>query len=226
MAPPIVEAADLKKSYKIYGHKIEVLRGLNLSVNTGEWISLMGQSGCGKTTLLRILGALDKPDSGNVICKSSNITQLSSLQKAKFRRRQIGFIFQNYQLFTELNAFENVMLPGQLANQTTKEIQTRASELLVEVGMIDRKLHRPAELSGGEQQRIAIARALMNRPSIILADEPTGNLDDKSSKDIMDILLRLQSEENKTIIVVSHDQRVREFSNRSYIIKEGILDRI
>ena len=223
MSSVALHVLGIKKKYCLRGQEIEVLSGIDLSVNAGNWVLLTGYSGCGKTTLLRILGTLDKPDSGRIECFGDSVTAMSRSEQSRLRRLRIGFIFQSYHLFPELTALENVMLPGRLTGLELKAIKERASQLLSEVRMDDRLNHRPAELSGGEQQRIAIARALMNQPSIILADEPTGNLDDKNSDDIMDILRRLQREQKKTIVMVTHDQKLTKFADKTYCLRGGQL---
>jgi len=221
--PLALEVKSLKKSYLLSNQKIEVLKGIDLTVSAGRWVSFTGPSGCGKTTFLQLLGALDKPDEGSIKCFGQSITKLNSIKKAKLRRTRLGFIFQSYQLFSELDALENVSLPGRLGGDKLKDIIERAESLLLEMGLKDRLHHRPAELSGGEQQRIAIARALMNQPDIVLADEPTGNLDDKNSADIMEILSNLRNKEDKTIIMVTHDLNLTQYSDQTYIFKEGRL---
>ena len=218
-----LEVRGIKKKYKLPQKKIDVLRGVDLSVDVGQWILLTGQSGCGKTTLLYILGTLDSPDSGTIHCFGQSVCQMSSYEKSRLRRVRLGFVFQSYHLFPELSSVENVMLPGRLTHIDLKSLKNRAAQLLAELGMGDRLNHRPAELSGGEQQRIAIARALMNEPDIVLADEPTGNLDDKNTHEIMDILSKLQNEKNKTIIMVSHDQKLAKFADISYTLQDGQL---
>jgi len=218
-----LQAVDLHKTYVLASHTIEVLRGVNLSVGAGEWLAVTGQSGCGKTTLLHLLGALDKPCSGDIVCCGQSLSRLGAVAKARLRRRRIGFIFQSYQLFPELTAHENVMLAGRIDGVATKLCRERARELLAGVGMEHRLAHRPAELSGGEQQRIAVARALMNRPDVILADEPTGNLDHDSGVEVMRILQRLHSGENLTIIMGTHDRAITEFADRTYVLAAGRL---
>ena len=187
----VLQAENIQKIYKLPTHTVEVLRSVSLTVESGEWISLTGQSGCGKTTLLMILGALDKPNSGTISYLGQEVTSLKSKDLARLRRLNLGFIFQSYQLFPELNAIENVMLPGQLDRKPLKELTERATMLLQSVNMENRLQHLPGELSGGEQQRIAIARALMNHPKILLADEPTGNLDRDNANEVLKILEHL-----------------------------------
>ena len=203
--------------------EIDVLKGVDLSVSAGTWVSLAGESGCGKTTLLYILGTLDKPDDGTIQCFGQCISGMNSFEKARLRQVRIGFVFQTYHLFPELTAVENVMLPGRLAKTDLSDLKDRAMRLLRQIGMDSRHNHRPAELSGGEQQRIAIARALVNNPDIILADEPTGNLDDKNSLEIMEILAKLRDDQNKTIVMVTHDRKLAQFADKSYTLSEGKL---
>jgi ABC-type lipoprotein export system ATPase subunit len=194
-----------------------------LSIAAGQWITLSGQSGSGKTTFLRLLGALDKPDRGSIHYFGENLASMSANALAKLRRQKIGFIFQSYHLLPDLTALENVMMPGRLAGMARSAMQARALQLLELTGMKARQHHLPAELSGGEQQRIAIARALMNAPPVILADEPTGNLDDQTSQEIMTLLKQLHQLERKTIIMVTHDRRLTEFADRSCHLENGRL---
>jgi len=218
-----LEVTSLKKRFVFPAEEIQVLKGVDLTVGTNRWVTLTGRSGSGKTTLLRLLGTLDKPDEGEIKCFGRSTIDMNSREKAKLRRLRVGFIFQSYQLFYELDALENVMLPGRLGNKDLKSIADRAEYLLKEMGLESRLGHRPTELSGGEQQRVAVARALMNDPDIILADEPTGNLDEKNSADIMEILRKLRDEEDKTIVMVTHDQTLTKFADDVYELKNGIL---
>ena len=220
-----LEAIKLCKVYKRPERTIEVLKGVNLKVPDGKFVALSGQSGCGKTTLLHLLGALDKPTAGEIICFGQSVTEMGVFRQARFRLAEIGFVFQSYQLMPELSALENIMLAGQLGNLSGKESRERARHLLAQVGMSDRAEHRPAELSGGEQQRIAIARSLMNRPRIILADEPTGNLDPKNSRGILELLQELRQQEKKTILMVTHNRELTKAADITYVLENGVLHR-
>ena len=223
MANVVLQVEGLDKKYVLNHKTIAVLKRIELTVQSGQWIMLTGQSGCGKTTFLRLLGSLDVPDSGTIKCFGESITKMTGKEKARLRRQKIGFVFQSYQLFPELDALENVMLPGRLNNGNLKARRDRAESLLDSVGMLDRLHHRPAELSGGEQQRIAIARAIMNDPDIILADEPTGNLDDVNTLEIMKILRRFQGEGMKTIVMATHDTSLSHYADKTYSFHEGHL---
>ena len=220
---PALQINSIQKGYGHAHKKIIVLSDVNLTVEMGTWVTLMGRSGCGKTTLLRILGAIDFPDSGEIKCFGKPVQGMSAIEKAKLRRTKLGFIFQSYHLFTELDALENVILPGRLGKLPLKQLTDRAKNLLENLGIGNRLSHRPNELSGGEQQRVAIARSLMNNPDIILADEPTGNLDEKNTEDIMAILQKLRTEENKTIVMVTHDKNFSRFADQSYTIENGMI---
>lgn len=220
MTTPLFELKDVCKTFRIEGTPISVLSHLNLSIQHGEWIALTGPSGCGKSTLLHLLGNLDKPSSGTVMLDGVDINKLWAWQQAKIRMERIGFIFQAYHLFPELNALENVTLPARKWFAPKNDCLQRATELLTKFGLKDRMKHRPQELSGGEQQRVAIARALLNNPDIILADEPTGNLDYNAGNDIIEILQQLHRDEGKTIIMVTHDMRIAGLAQKNYIVSE------
>lgn len=216
----LFEVKNVSKDYRLEGTSISVLRGINLTIKRGEWVALTGPSGCGKSTLLHLLGNLDKPTKGKILLEGIDFRRLWFTQQAKIRRERIGFIFQAYHLFPELNAIENVTLPARKWFCDAKKIQERAISLLTQFGLQDRLKHRPQELSGGEQQRVAIARALLNDPDIILADEPTGNLDFKASNEIVEILQHLHLQEKKTIIMVTHDLKIAELAQQNYNIAE------
>lgn len=220
MTNPLFELKDICKTFRIEGSPISVLSHVNLTIQHGEWIALTGPSGCGKSTLLHLLGNLDKPSSGTVMLDGVDINKLWAWQQAKIRKERIGFIFQAYHLFPELNALENVTLPARKWMANKNECLQRATELLTKFGLKDRMKHRPQELSGGEQQRVAIARALLNNPDIILADEPTGNLDYSAGNDIIEILQHLHREEGKTIIMVTHDMRIADLAQKNYVVSE------
>jgi ABC-type lipoprotein export system ATPase subunit len=214
----MIETWDLHRSYRIGKKSIEVLHGVNLSIAKGEKVFLCGPSGAGKTTLLYTLAGLESPERGIVRIAGTDLYSLGRKAQAKFRNQSIGYVFQNYHLLPELTAVENVAVPGAIAGMN------RTAEALValeRVGLKDRADHLPAELSGGEQQRVAIARAIVNQPAVLFADEPTGNLDSNTSKEIMEILLKLADEHGVTLIVVTHDQNLAKVGDRTLIIKDG-----
>ncbi len=191
MSEPILRAQDLHKSYDLGRRLIEVLHGVSLEIGEGEFLSLQGASGTGKSTLLHLLGGLDDPTSGEVFASGQSLSAMSSKRLAKWRNDEVGFVFQSYHLLPEFDALENVLLPARMAHSNRAESQKRAESLLERVGLAKRMSHLPAELSGGEQQRVALARALINRPQLLLADEPTGNLDSKTGGEVLDLLLSL-----------------------------------
>ena len=217
---PQLIARDLSRSFKIGPRRIEVLRGISLEIARGEATFLCGPSGAGKTTLLYTLAGLERPESGVVEFEGRDLYSGSSGSQARFRNRKMGFVFQGYFLLPELTALENVLLPGMIGGQTKHEA---AEGSLNAVGLSERMHHLPAELSGGEQQRVAIARALTNDPEIIFADEPTGNLDSKTGDAIVDLLLQLARSRNKTLLVVTHDERIAARGDRTLHIADGIL---
>jgi len=217
---PHLSARDLCRSFKIGPRKIDVLRGISLDVYRGECVFLVGASGAGKTTLLYTLAGLERPESGSVIFDGRDLYAASGREQARVRNERMGFIFQGYFLLPELTALENVMLPMLIDHRA----DPAAAELALErVGLAERKHHLPAELSGGEQQRVAIARAIINDPSVIFADEPTGNLDSKTGETIMDLLLALVRENQKTLLIVTHDARLAERGDRKVEIVDGLL---
>ena len=214
----MIETWDLHRSYRIGKKSIEVLHGVNLSIAKGEKVFLCGPSGAGKTTLLYTLAGLERPERGIVRIAGTDLYSLGRKAQAKFRNQSIGYVFQNYHLLPELTAVENVAVPGAIAgNNRTEE----ALIALERVGLKERADHLPAEMSGGEQQRVAIARAIVNQPAVLFADEPTGNLDSNTSKEIMEILLKLADEHGVTLIVVTHDQNLAKVGDRTLIIKDG-----
>jgi len=215
MSDAILEARQLRKTYTLGKHQVEVLKGLDLSVPRGEVVVIVGASGAGKSTLLHLLGGLDKPTDGEVKFEGKSLRELD---RTRLRNERIGFVFQSYNLLPELDALENVCVPAMVAGRHDSE---RGRELLRSVGLGERLEHRPAELSGGEQQRVAIARALMNKPSLLLADEPTGNLDDKTSEAILDLLWQMRAETGATLVMVTHDQHVAKRGERVLEIADG-----
>jgi lipoprotein-releasing system ATP-binding protein len=217
----LLVARELEKEYRSGPEPIRVLRGANLSVRVGEAVVLVGASGVGKSTLLHLLGALDRPTAGQVLFDGEEIFARSESGLARFRRTEVGFVFQFYNLFREMTALENAMLPALLQRRPFDEARTRAAEALTEIGLGDRLGHRPGELSGGEQQRVAIARALVGRPRLVLADEPTGNLDPKTSEIIFDLFLRLQVERGLTFVIATHNQELARKADRGYRLVDG-----
>ena len=215
MSDAILEARQLRKTYTLGKHQVEVLKGLDLSVPRGEVVVIVGASGAGKSTLLHLLGGLDKPTDGEVKFEGKSLRELD---RTRLRNERIGFVFQSYNLLPELDALENVCVPAMVAGRHDSE---RGRALLRSVGLGERLEHRPAELSGGEQQRVAIARALMNKPSLLLADEPTGNLDDKTSEAILDLLWQMRAETGATLVMVTHDQHVAKRGERVLEIADG-----
>ena len=218
-----VKAHGLRKSYTLGRRQLEVLGGVDLEVRRGEFVALRGASGAGKSTLLHLIGALDRPDAGDLEVTGHRLTGAGTTRLTDFRNRQVGFIFQAYHLLPELDAVENVVLPARMARQSTSTSRKRAIELLGRVGLSDRLDHRPYELSGGEQQRVAIARSLINQPPLLLADEPTGNLDSKTGDEILRVLLELQAETQLTLIIATHDARVADRAQRTVLLADGRL---
>jgi ABC-type lipoprotein export system ATPase subunit len=214
----MIETRDLHRSYRIGKKSIEVLHGVNLRIAKGEKVFLCGPSGAGKTTLLYTLAGLERPEQGSVHIAGTDIYSLGRKAQAKFRNQSIGYVFQNYHLLPELTAVENVAVPGAIAGINRTEEALLALE---RVGLKDRADHLPAEMSGGEQQRVAIARAIVNHPAVLFADEPTGNLDSNTSKEIMEILLKIANEHGVTLIVVTHDQNLAKVGDRTLVIRDG-----
>jgi putative ABC transport system ATP-binding protein/lipoprotein-releasing system ATP-binding protein len=210
----------VRRTYHVGGAPIEVLRGVDLSVQKGERIFLCGPSGAGKTTLLYVLGGLERPDAGEIFLEGESIYSRSDAKQATLRNVSIGYIFQNYLLLPELTALENVCLPAMIGGRKAK---ARAADLLDKVGLTSRVHHLPAQLSGGEQQRVAIARSLINDPSVVFADEPTGNLDSKTGTGVMNLLLSVVADEGKTLMVVTHDTRLAGQGDRMLVLRDGML---
>ena len=218
-----LEASGITKSFVIGKHRIDVLKGVGLQVKRGEWVALLGASGSGKTTLLDIIGTISRPDSGSLVCDGRDLTKLHQRELVTFRRRNIGFVFQAYHMLPELNICENVMLPALMEDRPKSEVKAQALELLERVGLGHRVNHRASELSGGEQQRAAIARALMNSPRLMLADEPTGNLDSVTGSGILDLFKEFHAEGKMTIVMVTHDLNVAKLADRMVELKDGLL---
>ena len=217
----IIEAKNLNKTFKMGDLDIEVLKDINLSIESGEFISIMGPSGSGKSTLLYLIGGLDKPTSGSVKIKGNELSEMKDKEQSIMRRRDIGFVFQFYNLIPNLSVEENVILPVLLDGKKLKDYRSRLDDILEVVGLADRRAHTPRELSGGQQQRVAIARALVNEPDIILADEPIGNLDTKTGTEIMQLLQRINREKKKTIVQVTHSKEAADYGNRIINVRDG-----
>ena len=217
----LLEARDVIKTYTTGKRELTVLRGVNFTAARGEFVALQGASGAGKSTLLHLLGGLDQPNRGEVIFDGQPIARLSNRWLAHLRNVKIGFVFQAYHLFPEMNALENVCLPARMARVATGEAAERGHALLKRVGLGERMQHRPTELSGGEQQRVAIARALINDPAVVLADEPTGNLDSHTGDEIMDLLLALRTEKQTTLVIATHDLRIAARAPRVVKLADG-----
>lgn len=213
---------EVKNIWKSFG-ALEVLKGVNLKVEKGEIVAIVGKSGAGKTTLLQIIGTLDRPTKGEVLMDSVDVFAMKDKELAAFRNKHIGFIFQFHQLLPEFTALENVCIPAMIAREKESEYVARATKLLTDLGLGDRLQHKPNELSGGEKQRVAAARALMMSPDIILADEPTGSLDEKNKKELSELLLKLRKEYGQTILLVTHDKELAGIADKVIEIKDGVI---
>ena len=221
MSEPLLCARALTKTYTMGKRSLEVLRGVDLNLARGEFLALRGSSGAGKSTLLHLIGGLDLPNAGEILFDGQNLVAFSERQLTEFRNRRVGFIFQAYHLLPELTALENVCLPARMARIASATVEARGRELLSRVGLKDRLDHKPSELSGGEQQRVAIARALINEPELVLADEPTGNLDSKTGGEIIELLKSLRVEKNTTLVIATHDAKVAANAERVIELVDG-----
>ncbi|WP_421830145.1 ABC transporter ATP-binding protein [Larkinella sp.] len=216
---PLLKAVNLTRSHG----DLPVLKGINLSIQAGEIVSIVGASGAGKSTLLHILGTLDRPDSGQVTLAEKKVFSLNEKEMARFRNERIGFVFQFHNLLAEFSALENVCLPGYIAGHEDKKVRERAEELLNILGVSDRKHHLPSQLSGGEQQRTAVARALINNPAIIFADEPSGNLDSHNAEELHKLFFRLRDELGQTFVIVTHNDLLANMADRKLTIRDGAI---
>ena len=215
----MIHAQNIYKSFE----GLEVLKGVSLSINKGEIVSIIGASGAGKSTLLQILGTLTKSDKGSIQIYNQNIQKFNSKDLSKFRNQEIGFIFQEHQLLPEFSALENVCLPYWIKIGSKKDAEIRAKEILNELGLADRLYHKPTDLSGGEQQRVAVARALINKPSVIFADEPSGNLDSTNAKKLHELFFELRDRHNQTFVIVTHNRELAKMSDRMLEMKDGLI---
>ena len=213
---------QLKNITKSFG-SLQVLRGIDLSVEEGQVVSIVGPSGAGKTTLLQIMGTLDKADSGQVIINGQDISALNQKKLSRFRNKHLGFVFQFHQLLPEFTALENIMIPAFIGGADKKEAEERARELLQFMGLADRATHKPNELSGGEKQRVAVARALVNHPDVIMADEPSGSLDSQNKEDLHKLFFNLRDKYGQTFIIVTHDESLATLTDRTIHMKDGII---
>jgi ABC-type lipoprotein export system ATPase subunit len=221
MSEPLLRACALTKTYAMGKRSLEVLRGVDLDVARGELLALRGSSGAGKSTLLHLIGGLDLPNAGEIFFDGQNLVAFSERKLTEFRNRRVGFIFQAYHLLPELTALENICLPARMARISSATVEARGRGLLARVGLKDRLDHKPSELSGGEQQRVAIARALINEPELILADEPTGNLDSTTGGEIIELLKSLRVEKNTTLVIATHDAKVAANAERVIELVDG-----
>ena len=214
---------ELRNIHKSFG-SLHVLKGIDLDIHAGEIVSIVGPSGAGKTTLLQIMGTLDRADSGSVVINGTDVSRLGQKALARFRNQQIGFVFQFHQLLPEFTALENVMIPALIAGRNRKEARQRAEELLAFMGLADRAAHKPAELSGGEKQRVAVARALINKPAVVMADEPSGSLDSANKAELHALFFRLRDELGQTFVIVTHDEHLAATTDRTIQMRDGKIE--
>lgn len=223
MNPPILELRSITKSIDTGAHRVDILRGIELTIDRGEFVAIMGASGSGKSTLLGLLAGLDSPTKGDILLDGDIISSLNEDSLAAIRGRKIGFVFQSYQLIPTLTAEENVLLPAELAGESSSSCIERARHLLDTVGLAERRDHYPVQLSGGEQQRVALARAFMRKPPLLLADEPTGNLDSTNGRQVLELLLSLNRAEGATLVLVTHDHELASHATRIITLKDGLV---
>jgi lipoprotein-releasing system ATP-binding protein len=221
MSEPLLSASRLQKTYVIGSRTLEVLRGVDVEIARGDFVALRGASGTGKSTLLHLIGGLDTPNAGEIVFRGQKLSSFSESELTFFRNRRVGFVFQAYHLLPELTALENVCLSARIARISAGQAEKRARELLGRVGLNAREDHKPSELSGGEQQRVAIARALMNEPELLLADEPTGNLDSRTGGEIIELLKSLRVEKQTTLVIATHDEKVAAHAQRVIELVDG-----
>ncbi len=224
MANPLIKISALKRNFVLGSETIYVLKGIDLEINKGEYVALMGPSGSGKSTLMNLLGCLDTPTSGTYILNGKDVSQMHDDELAEIRNKEIGFVFQTFNLMPRTTALDNVALPMVYAGYSKSERHERATEVLKQVGLADRMDHKPNELSGGQRQRVAVGRALVNKPSIILADEPTGNLDSKTSEEIMALFGEIHQNGN-TVILVTHEEEIAAYAHRIIRLRDGIIEK-
>ena len=225
MAESLIKITNIKRNFSLGNETVYVLKGIDLEIKKGEYVALMGPSGSGKSTLMNLLGCLDTPTSGNYILNGKDVSKMKDDELAEIRNKEIGFVFQTFNLLPRTTALDNVALPMIYAGYSKSERVARATDVLQQVNLADRMDHQPNQLSGGQRQRVAIARALVNKPSIILADEPTGNLDSKNSHEILSLFKELNEKEGVSILMVTHDSKIASYSSKLLYIKDGIIDR-
>lgn len=216
----MIRISNITKSFG----SLQVLKGIDLDIGKGEIVSIVGPSGAGKTTLLQIIGTLDKPDTGQVYIDDTDVSSMSSAKLSRFRNLHIGFVFQFHQLLPEFTALENIMIPAFIAGKSRKEAKARAEELLDFMGLTDRADHKPSQLSGGEKQRVSVARALVNNPQVILADEPSGSLDSKNKEELHKLFFKLRDHYGQTFVIVTHDEHLAQITDRTIKMRDGMLD--
>lgn len=224
MSQPIIQIKNIKRDFALGSETVYVLKGIDLTINKGEYVALMGPSGSGKSTLMNLLGCLDTPTSGSYILNGKDVSKMTDNELADIRNKEIGFVFQTFNLMPRTTALDNVALPLIYAGKSKSDRSARAAEVLTQVGLADRMDHKPNQLSGGQRQRVAVARALVNHPSIILADEPTGNLDSKTSVEIMQLFNDIHAQGN-TVILVTHEEDIARFAHRIIRLKDGIIEK-
>jgi putative ABC transport system ATP-binding protein len=222
----LIQMVDITRTYKVGETEVRALKGVSHNIQRGDLMAIMGPSGSGKSTLMNIIGCLDKPSSGNYLLEGQEVSKMNKNQLAKIRNKRIGFVFQNFNLLARTTALENTELPLLYSDVPSKKTKELALKALAQVGLEGRELHKTNQLSGGEMQRVAIARALVNSPSLVLADEPTGNLDTKTGNEIMEIFTKLNKENNITIVLVTHDPEVAEIARKTIFLRDGLVEKV